>query len=35
MKEMKKEGVIKSRKEKHQIGRYAARLKFHGGHKMK
>lgn len=35
MKEMKKEGVIKSRKEKHQIRRYAARLRFHGGHKIK
>jgi hypothetical protein len=35
MKEMKKQGVIKSRKEKHQIRRYAARLKFHGGHKIK
>lgn len=31
MKEMKKEGVIKTRKEKHQIRRYAARLRFHGG----
>jgi hypothetical protein len=32
MKEMKKEGVIKSRKEKHKMRRYAARLIFHGWH---
>lgn len=32
MKEMRKEGVIKTWKEKHQIRRYAARLRFHGGH---
>jgi hypothetical protein len=31
MKELKKEGVIKTRKEKHQIRRYAARLRFRGG----
>ena len=30
--DMKKEGVIKSKKEKHRMGRYAARLKFHGWH---
>jgi hypothetical protein len=30
IKDMKKEGVIKTRKEKHQIRRYAARLRFHG-----
>lgn len=35
MKELKKEGVIESRKQKHQIRKYAARLKFHGGHKIK
>jgi hypothetical protein len=32
MKELKKEGVIEGRKQKHQIRKYAARLKFHGGH---
>jgi len=32
MKEMKKEGVIEGRKQKHQIRRYAARLRFHRGH---
>jgi len=32
MKEMKKEGVIKTRKDKHQIRRYAARLRFHSKH---
>lgn len=35
MKEMKKEGVIDSRKEKHQIRKFARRLKYHGWHKMK
>lgn len=35
MKEMKKEGVIESRKQKHQIRKYAARLRFHDGHKRK
>jgi hypothetical protein len=29
VKEMKKEGVIKTWKEKHKIRRYAARLRFH------
>jgi hypothetical protein len=32
IKELKQEDVIKTRKEKHQIRRYAARLRFHGRH---
>jgi len=32
MKEMKKEGIIKTKKQKHLIRRYAARLRFHGEH---
>jgi hypothetical protein len=35
MKDLKKEGVIEGRKQKHQIRKYAARLKFHGAHKKK
>ena len=35
MKELKKEGVIESRKQKHEIRKYAARLRFHDGHKKK
>jgi len=32
MKEMKKAGELKTRKEKHQIRRYAAKLRFHSRH---
>jgi hypothetical protein len=35
MKEMKKEGVLETRKQKHQIRKYAARLESHHGQKKK